>query len=92
MRLLYHAQSPIDAHLLRHWLEDAGIPAFIGGELLTGAIGELPLQGLVAVWVPDAAWPAAQARLDDWPGLQPVDPDDAAADPSTHDGWCPQPG
>jgi hypothetical protein len=59
MRIVYHAQSLIDAHLVRDALAQAEIPAFISGEYLTGAIGELPALGLVAVMVPDAAAEAA---------------------------------
>ncbi|MGA7439241.1 MAG: DUF2007 domain-containing protein [Luteibacter sp.] len=60
MRIVYHAQSLIDAHLVRDALEQVGIPAFISGEYLTGAMGELPVMGLVAVMVPDSAVEAAE--------------------------------
>jgi hypothetical protein len=60
MRIVYHAQSLIDAHLVRDALAQAEIPAFISGEYLTGAVGELPALGLVAVMVPDAAGEAAE--------------------------------
>ncbi len=53
---VYHAANLIDAHLVRHALEDAGIPVFILGESLTGGMGELPLHGLLQVCVPGAAW------------------------------------
>ena len=61
MRTVYDAANIIDAHLVKQALEDAGIPAFIRGEALTGGMGELGVFGLVAVMVPDAAWPAAKA-------------------------------
>jgi Putative prokaryotic signal transducing protein len=63
MRALYDAENVVDAHLVKHALEAAGIPAFIRGEYLTGALGELPMHGLVQVCVPDAAWADAQACL-----------------------------
>jgi len=63
MRAIYDAENVVDAHLVKHALEDAGIPAFIRGEYLTGALGELPMHGLVQVCVPDAAWEDAQACL-----------------------------
>ena len=86
MKPVYDAANLIDAHLVRHALEDAGIPVFIRGEALTGGIGELPVYGMVQVCVPDTAWPAADAvvrALDfgegpaapvpDWdPGLAPA--------------------
>lgn len=60
MRIVYHAQSLIDAHLVRDALEQAEIPAFVSGEYLIGAIGELPAMGIVSVMVPDAAVDAAE--------------------------------
>ena len=60
MRTVYEAANIIDAHLVRQALEHGGIPAFIRGEALTGGMGELGVFGLVAVMVPDAAWPAAR--------------------------------
>lgn len=63
MRVVYEAANLIDAHLVRHALEGAGIPAFVRGEALLGGIGELPACGLVAVCVPDVAWPEADALV-----------------------------
>ncbi|UXI67651.1 DUF2007 domain-containing protein [Tahibacter amnicola] len=53
MRIVYRAENIIDAHLVKHALEDAGIPAHVGGEYLVGALGDLPLLGLVNVMVAD---------------------------------------
>lgn len=87
MKPVYDAAHLIDAYLVRHALEDAGIPVFIRGEALTGGMGELPVYGMVQVCVPEAAWPEADAivrALDlghapdadsepDWdPGLAPA--------------------
>ncbi len=59
MRIVYRAENIIDAHLVRNVLEGAGIPAHVGGEYLTGAMGELPVIGLVSVMVAEHDWPAA---------------------------------
>jgi hypothetical protein len=67
MRVVYEAAHLIDAHLVRHALEDAGIPVFVRGEALLGGIGELPACGLVAVCVPDLAWPQARALVERMP-------------------------
>ena len=86
MRSVYEAANLIDAHLVRQALEAEGIPAFVRGEALTGGIGELGVFGLVAVMVPEAAWPQARdvvaalalgeaepvAEDDDLPGAQPA--------------------
>ena len=63
MRLLYEAEHVLDAYLVRNALAEIEIPAFVSGEHLTGAMGELPAMGLVKVWVPDSALPAASACL-----------------------------
>ncbi len=63
MRAIYDAENVVDAHLVKHALEAAGIPAFIRGEYLTGALGDLPVQGLVQVCVPTAAVADAEAIL-----------------------------
>ena len=60
MRTVYEAANLIDAHLVRQALEAEGIPAFVRGEALTGGMGELGVFGLVAVMVPDSAWPRAR--------------------------------
>ena len=59
MRIVYRAENVIDAHLVKGALEAAGIPAHVAGEYLTGAMGELPALGLVAVMVPEHLFPAA---------------------------------
>ena len=64
MRVAYEAAHAIDAHLVRHALEAAGIPAFIRGEALLGGLGELGIYGLVAVCVPDPCWPEARAVVE----------------------------
>jgi hypothetical protein len=60
MRIAYHAESLIDAHLVKDALERAEIPAFIAGEFLTGAVGQLPARDFLAVMVPEAAAEAAE--------------------------------
>lgn len=55
MRTVYHAETLIDAHLVKDALEHAGIPAFIAGEFLTGAVGQLPARDFIAVMVPESA-------------------------------------
>lgn len=63
MQVAYRANNLIDAHLARHVLEDAGIPAFVFGESLLGGAGELPLLGVLRVCVPDPALADAEEAL-----------------------------
>ncbi|MEP6941254.1 MAG: DUF2007 domain-containing protein [Rudaea sp.] len=60
MRIVYQAENIIDANLVKNALEQAEIPAFVGGQYLTGAIGELPPMGLVNVMVAESQWPQAR--------------------------------
>ena len=55
MRTVYHAESLVDAQLVKDALEAAGIPAFVSGAYLMGGIGQLPARDLVTVMVPDPA-------------------------------------
>ncbi len=64
MRSVYEAANLIDAHLVRHALEDAGIGAFVRGEALTGGMGDLGVFGLVAVMVPEDQWREARAVVE----------------------------
>jgi hypothetical protein len=87
VKVVYHAANIIDAHLVRHAIEDAGIPVYIAGESLVGGAGELPLHGLIRVFVPEAAWPQADAIVRSLGlGDGPAEPSgDVAPDPS----WLP---
>ena len=61
MHIIYRAQNLFDAHLVKDALEAAEIPAFISGEYLTGAVGQLPAMDYIAVMVPESSGPVAQA-------------------------------
>ncbi len=63
MQAVYDAANLIDAYLVRHALEAAGIPVHIRGEALVGGVGELPAFGLVAVCVPESACPRARQLI-----------------------------
>lgn len=82
MQLIYQTSNLFDAHLVKHALEDAGIPAFVFGESLLGAGGELPLFGLLRVCVPDSATPEAEAIVNalglDQDAVDPIADDDEA--------------
>lgn len=53
VKIVYRAENIIDANLVKAALEEAGIPAFVAGQYLTGAIGQLPVSDLVTVMVAD---------------------------------------
>jgi hypothetical protein len=72
MKNIYDARDIIDAQRVVALLEYEGVHAQVSGQYLSGAMGELPVHGLVKVWVADQD--AARAReivvnADPEPGL-----------------------
>ena len=61
MKIVYRAENIIDANLVKNALDHEGIPAFVSGQYLTGAAGELPPLSLVCVMVAEIDWPRARA-------------------------------
>ena len=59
MQTIYRAANLFDAHLVKDALEAQDIPAFISGEYLTGAVGQLPAMDFIAVMVPESSLPIA---------------------------------
>ena len=61
MHSVYRAANLFDAHLVKDALEAVDIPAFIAGEYLTGAVGQLPAMDYIAVMVPESSLATASA-------------------------------
>jgi len=87
MHIIYRAENLFDAHLVKDALEAEGIPAFISGEYLTGAVGQLPAMDYIAVMVPESSLAMAggivrevEAQLSE-ARLAIDENDDAADDP-----------
>ena len=55
MKRVYNAENIFDAQLLCDWLEQEGIAAKVHGQMLAGAVGELPADTRPSVWIEDAA-------------------------------------
>lgn len=66
MKTVYDASGNIEAHLVMHQLQQAGIAASIEGEYLQGGIGELPAAGNIRVVVPDEDEQEARQVIADW--------------------------
>lgn len=66
MKTAYDAASNIEAHLVKHQLQQAGLEASIEGEFLQGGVGELPAAGNVRVLVPAADLATARQVIADW--------------------------
>lgn len=74
MKSVYSPANIAEAHMLAHLLEQAGIKAFVDGEALTGAIGELPAQNLLRVMVADDDYDGARQLVMDWEKSSAVEP------------------
>ena len=66
MHPVYEAEHLIDAHMARGCLQAAGIAAEVRGEALAGALGELPVRGLITVWVEANDLTVARRVIGDW--------------------------
>jgi hypothetical protein len=53
LQRVYSAENAFDARLVCDRLNEAGIPAKVHGILLTGALGELPMDTAPTVWIED---------------------------------------
>ena len=78
---VYRARDTTHAHLLRMQLEDSGIPTFVEGDQLQGAIGGLPVGWSIAPRLMVDAALADQARelLTQWETMPPGGFDDDPA-------------
>jgi hypothetical protein len=87
VKIVYQAENIIDANLVKNALEHEGITAFVSGQYLTGAAGELPPLALVNVMVAELDWPSARPiaeRIDEALAERRADPEAGA-------GWVPDP-
>ena len=66
MKTVYDAATNIEAHLVMHQLQQAGIEASIQGEFLQGGIGELPAAGNIRVMVDPKDEGEARQVIADW--------------------------
>ena len=66
MKCAYDASSNIEAHLVLHQLQQAGIAAMIEGEYLQGGVGELAAMGNVRVMVESNDLNEAKEVIADW--------------------------
>lgn len=66
MKTAYNANDNIQANLVMHQLQQAGIDAKIEGQFLQGGIGLLPAVGNVRVVVPEDDYETAKQVIADW--------------------------
>ncbi|MBM38322.1 MAG: hypothetical protein CMO97_04530 [Woeseia sp.] len=66
MKKVYDALNNIEAHLVLHQLQQAGIDALIEGEHLLGGMGELPAVGGIRIMVNDLDEDDANEVIKNW--------------------------
>lgn len=71
MKLVYEAQNSLEAHMILHMLEQAGLSARIDGEFLQGGIGEAPALGLIRVMIEESDYAEGRSIIEDWEANQP---------------------
>ena len=69
MKRVYNAANHIQAHMVMHILEQAGVHALVQGEFLQSGAGELPVGNLVGVAVDDEDVEIAREIIEDWEKL-----------------------
>jgi hypothetical protein len=66
MQRVYQAANSVEAHMVVHMLEQAGMDAHVQGEHLQSGAGELPVGNLVAVAVADEDVTKAREVIREW--------------------------
>jgi hypothetical protein len=73
MKLVHTTTLPAEAHLIKGYLEAAGIAAMIQGDDLTGLQGALPMQeARPSLWVADDDQARAEALIQEFLQSQPA--------------------
>lgn len=88
MTPVYDAANAFDAQLVHDLLRDAGFEPHVFGAGLAGAVGELPADGPVQVWVDDDHVEAARRLVHGWLSAEVPDEDELVrlADGQAADG------
>ena len=60
---IFEARDPIEAAIVKGLLELYGIQVSVRGSALYGGIGELPVTGLITLWVAEEDAPRARELL-----------------------------
>ncbi|WP_339511172.1 putative signal transducing protein [Pseudomonas sp. RL_15y_Pfl2_60] len=76
MQRIYEPRDLIEAELLLGMLASEGIEAFISGQHLAGAVGELPASGLLGLMVNDLQAGQARELITAYNGAQPLPGDE----------------
>jgi hypothetical protein len=72
MQRIYEPQDQMEGELLLAMLASEGIDAYLTGQHLAGAVGELPACGLLGLMVEDAQAQSAQQLIAAYNAAQPL--------------------
>ena len=83
MQRIYEPESLLEAEMLMGMLASEGVSVHLLGRDLVGAAGELPMQGLLALAVPDEQAEYARQLIDAYNAAQPLVGDEPESYPGT---------
>jgi hypothetical protein len=83
MQRIYEPESLLEAEMLVGMLASEGISVHLVGRDLVGAAGELPMQGLLGLAVPDEQAEYARQLIDAYNEAQPLVGDEPESYPGT---------
>lgn len=81
MQCIHRPWDLLEANLLRDLLASEGIDAYLQGEHLIGAIGELPAGGLLALLVEDDDAERARTLIAEYTAAEPLPAEDPMEGP-----------
>ncbi|AMK29432.1 MULTISPECIES: putative signal transducing protein [Pseudomonas] len=83
MQRIYEPESLLEAQMLVGMLASEGIDVHLVGRDLMGAVGELPMHGLLGLAVPDEQAGYARQLIDAYNAAQPLAGDEPESYPGT---------
>ena len=83
MQRIYEPENLLEAEMLVGMLASEGVEVHLVGRDLMGGVGELPMQGLLGLAVPNAQAGYARQLIDAYNGAQPLAGDEPESYPGT---------
>lgn len=83
MQRIYEPQNLMEAELLQGMLTSEGVETYVAGQHLLGAVGELPVSGLLGLMVGDEDVCRARELIAAYNAAQPLPADEPVSVPGT---------
>ena len=81
MQRIYEPRDLLEAEMLRGMLKAEGVEVFLTGRHLIGALGELPVAGLLGLMVADEQAEGARRLIAEYNGAEPLPGDEPESYP-----------